>query len=96
VKGTFSLADLGGLGSILSGISKLFGGGSDAKTPPPLVEFELPTPVAETVYLSSHRSRSEARPYATTGSSNQNAQIVQAVKHALLTSSSLNDVIAEI
>lgn len=96
VKGTFSLADLGGIGSILSGISKLFGGGSDAKTLPPLVESDLPSPVAETVYLSSRGSKTEVSPYATTGSSNQNAQIVQAVKHALLTSSSLNDVIAEI
>lgn len=101
-KGTFSLAGLGGIGSILSGISKLFGGGSDAKTLPPLVEFDLPGPVAETVYLSSRGSRTEVSSYGNSAPltaasrSNQNAQIVQAVKHALLTSSSLNDVIAEI
>lgn len=101
-KGTISLADLGGLGSILSGLSKLFDGGS-AKTLPPLVEFELPNPVAEAVSLSSSGSRTEASSTFQTSSapltsapSNQSAQIVQAVKQALLTSSSLNDVIAEI
>ncbi|MGH9610114.1 MAG: hypothetical protein ACRD34_10620 [Bryobacteraceae bacterium] len=102
-KGSFSLADLGGIGSVLSGISKLFDSGGGAETLPPLVKFGLPNPVAETVSLNSSGSRTEARSTAQTSSapltaapSNQSAQIVQAVKHALLTSSSLNDVIAEI
>lgn len=102
-KGTFSLADLGGIGSVLSGISKLFNSGGGAETLPALVKFELPNPIAQTVSLSSSGSRTEANSTADTSSvpltavpSNQSARIVQAVKHALLTSSSLNDVIAEI
>lgn len=107
-----------GLGGVISGIASLFGGGKS--TPPPLVQFTLPTSQLETAYVSTksaatyHGAPTTAQksPTVTGGSHSggatkpsnpppqspayQNAQIVQAVKNALLNSSSLNDVIAEI
>lgn len=123
VTGSTGLGALGGIGSVVSSIFKLFGGGgSSAKTLPPLVEFNLPNPLAQTVYVSSTGStrydgtsvETPLKPQASTGiytnsgqittpsssssstPANQSTQIAQAVKNALLTSSSLNDVIAEI
>ena len=115
------LGGIGGLGSIISGIVSLFGGGGGKKNPPPLVEFQLPASVDQTVYLHSGSSTVYAgnsveqanTPSATEGiyttgtqgsesvSSGQSfqyqsTQIAAAVKNALLNSSSLNDVIAEI
>jgi hypothetical protein len=113
---------IGGIGSLVSGIFSLFGGGGGGtKTPPPLVEFQLPNPQQQTLYLSSTGSSlyqggveqsSVPAGGATYGNSGQiqtsgaapgaewiqeqSAQIAQAVKTALLHSSSLNDVIAEI
>jgi hypothetical protein len=114
-----ALGGIGGLGSLISGIVGLFGGGKN--TPPPLVEFQLPASVDQTVYLSDGRSsvyqgNVTERANASNGSGGiynegtqksasgateqsvqyQSAQIAAAVKNALLNSSSLNDVIAEI
>lgn len=114
------LGGIGGLGSLISGIVSLFGGGGGKKTPPPLVEFQLPASVDQTVYLSSgsktvyagnsveqgSTQSSGAGIYSTGTQGNessggqslqyQSTQIAAAVKTALLNSSSLNDVIAEI
>ena len=109
----------GGLGSLISGIFHLFGGGNSKQTLPDLVRFQLPASQAETAYIGSQSRavlqgavneqsiRSTTQPiYAasktpTSGSPSStvtydNAAITQAVKQALLNSSSLNDVIAEI
>ena len=55
LSGSFSLGALGGIGSIVSGIVDLFGGGGKkAKTTlPPLPEFSLPKQSVQTAYLSS-------------------------------------------
>jgi hypothetical protein len=114
-------ASIAGLGGLISGIASLFGGGKS--TPPPLVEFQLPSSQSQTVYVSSNGSATlqgnalESSGTGTTGTGiypkpsspgvstagassqslqYQSAQIAQAVKTALLNSSSLNDVIAEI
>lgn len=135
LSGGFGLGSIGGLGSVVSSLVSLFGGGK--KTPTPLTEFSLPNAVNQTVYVNStgtvnyqgNVSRSNPgansssgiygggapRPRITastsaplstgqtsnpTGSASwiqiQNSQIAQAVKTALLNSSSLNDVIADI
>lgn len=110
MKGTFSLADLGGIGTAISSLFKVFGGGKSANPLPPLVEFALPNPVAQTVYVNAGVSGTDSASlrtnrgiYRTTGNEAgasapvfNASQIAQAVKHALLTSSSLNDVISEI
>lgn len=113
------LGGIGGLGLLISGIVGFFSGGK--RTPPPLVEFQLPASVDQTVYLSRGRSSvyqgnvtetanaSNANGGIYTGGTQksesgasgqslqyQSAQIAAAVKNALLNSSSLNDVIAEI
>jgi hypothetical protein len=114
-------ASITGIGGLISGIASLFGGGKS--TPPPLVEFQLPNPQSQTVYVSSNGSTAlqgnavESSGTGTTGTGiypkpgspgisaagassqsfqYQSTQIAQAVKTALLNSSSLNDVIAEI
>lgn len=89
MRGTFGLADFGGIGTAISSLFKIFGGGSAGKGLPPLVEFKLPYPVAQTVYVGSSVAANAAP--AANGS-----QVVQAVKQALLTSSSLNDVINDV
>ena len=116
------LSSIAGLGGLLSGIASLFGGGSTS-TPPPLVEFQLPSSQTQTVYVSSNGSStyqgsmteqtsgsnsngptyiSSPTPQTSSSTSSgqpfqyQSTQIAQAVKTALLNSSSLNDVIAEI
>lgn len=101
---------IGGLGSLVSSITSLFGGGGKAAAPPPIVPFQLPASQEHTVYLrtanntagtaNSHYAGSGI--YSGSSSANgqplqyQSSQIAQAVKAALLNSSSLNDVIAEI
>lgn len=104
--GTFG--SIGGLGSLISGFASLFGGGSNKKTLPPLVEFQMPASQQETLYVSSKGTNAYQGPAVTlqtqtgevTGTSewiqSQSSQIAQAVKNALLNSSSLNDVITEI
>ncbi|HEX3685767.1 MAG TPA: hypothetical protein VHU83_24765 [Bryobacteraceae bacterium] len=116
------LSSIAGLGGLISGIASLFGGGSTS-TPPPLVEFQLPSSQTQTIYVSStgsstyqgsmteqtsgsssHGSTYISSPTPRTSRSTssgqsfqyQSTQIAQAVKTALLNSSSLNDVIAEI
>jgi hypothetical protein len=107
--GLSGLGSIVGLGGLFSSIASLFGGGSKS-TPPPLVDFQLPTSVSQTVYISSKGSTAYqgtavekpnvALPSSVPGTSQslqyQSAAIAQAVKKAMLTSSSLNDVIAEI
>ena len=73
-----------GIGSIISGLTSLFGGGG--KTEMPLTRFALPDSQQQTLYVNSGFQ----------GPVYKQADITQAVKNALLTSSSLNDVIAEI
>lgn len=99
-----------GIGSLVSSIGSLFGGGGGKTAPPPVVAFQLPTSQEHTFYLNS-QGREAASNGGRTGSGiygstqsgvsgqmlqYQNSQIAQAVKTALLNSSSLNDVIAEI
>jgi hypothetical protein len=111
-----SLSGFLGIGSIVSGLKSLFGGGSSTKPVlPPLVQFALPasrdvtsvvgsangaTQMGETGQTTSGDNRSRGA-YGVTSQSAapfqyQSTQIAQAVKKALLNSSSLNDVIAEI
>jgi hypothetical protein len=98
------LAGIGGIGSLISGLVNLFGGGSKS-APPPLVRFQLADSQSQTTYKSPASGLSIQ--HATGGSGTtagqanqpfqyQSAQIAQAVKQALLNSSSLSDVIAEI
>jgi hypothetical protein len=99
------LGNLGGIGGIVSGIASLFGKGEKAP-PPPLVEFKLPEPQQQTVFLGTGQvvqngnalqaSAPVAQPSGTGSSRYQSAQIAQAVKLAILNSSSLNDVISEL
>jgi hypothetical protein len=119
---TTGLSSIAGLGGLIAGIASLFGGGGKA-TPPPLVEFQMPSSETQTVYVSSTRtttyqgsaveqlngpnlspaiySSGETAQNTTAGYSGQSLQYqsqqsAQAVITALLNSSSLNDVIAEI
>lgn len=93
---------IGGLGGVVSSIAGLFGGSK--KSPPPLTLFHLPDSENRAVSVSSSESRNsqsgpiyggaavdQHQPYTY-----QSAQVAQAVKQAILNSSSLNDVIAEI
>ncbi|HXE13039.1 MAG TPA: hypothetical protein VN633_13015 [Bryobacteraceae bacterium] len=95
------LASFGGIGSLVSGISHLFGGGQ--KTLPALQLFQLPDAVNQTVHVNS------ANGGAASPSINVHVQaldsqsfiarsndIAKAVKSAMLNSHSLNDVVAEI
>jgi hypothetical protein len=89
-----------GIGSLISDLTSLFGGGG--KSEAPLVRFTLPDPQQQTMYMSSTglstTSNSGGTPQnmALQGTVYRQSDLVQAVKTALLTSSSLNDVIAEI
>ena len=90
---------VGGLGGIVSGIVNLFG--HHRKAPPPLTLFHLPESENQTVYVRSNAGR-QTTPAAIYNSSHPQAfqyrstEIANAVKHAMLNSSSLNDVIAEV
>lgn len=85
-----------GIGSLISGLASLFGGGKTA--PPALVAYQLPTSQEQTVSTGSVVSAPGVYggPAAATPFENQGGQLVQSVKQALLNSSSLNDVIAEL
>ncbi len=103
------LGSLGGIGGLISGIAHLFSGGSK-NPPPPLVEFQLPQSQQQTLYVGTTGNSAQqtgplgvASPQqssivavSTPTAQYQSSQIVQSVKQALLNSSSLNDVIAEI
>lgn len=81
------LGSVAGIGGLISGLSSLFGGGKS--TPPPLTAFQLPQSQQQTISIGSNTESNIPLRY-------QSTQIAQAVKQALLNSSSLNDVIAEI
>src|SRR5579884_873112 len=87
-----------GLSNIVSSLFGLFG--SKKNTPPPLTLFSLPSSHNESVYFASHSSQPSQGPIYTDNHVStlqyHSAEIAQAVKHALLTSSTLNDVIAEL
>jgi hypothetical protein len=90
---------VGGLGGIVSGIVNLFG--HQRKTPPPLTLFHLPESENQTVYIRSNASRQATQTTIYNTSHPQafqyhTTEIANAVKHAMLHSSSLNDVIAEV
>ncbi len=108
-----ALSAVGGLGSLVSSIAALFGGGT--KTEAPLTLFKLPDSQSQTLFASSNGTGASQAGntraggiYVTPPSGSsvqvehgqpspvQSAQITEAVKQALLNSSSLNDVIAEI
>lgn len=89
-----------GINSLISGLTSLFDDGGKSETP--LVRFALPEPQQQTMYITSGGlSASEnfqeiSQNTKSSGPVYKQSEIVQAVKNALLTSSSLNDVIAEI
>jgi hypothetical protein len=101
------LSAFAGLGGLVGGILSLFGGGKS--TPAAPVQFTLPQSQQETVSLHQ-QPVSVTQGSVGTSSGNApltvayqpsavpagNAQVVQVVKQALLNSSSLNDVIADI
>ena len=118
--GGFGLGSIAGIGTIISSISSLFGGGSK-KTLPPLVSFSLPNAKNETLHVGAQASPvsyqagvtqqansvqqasstyaplvASSQPASNVWIQNQSTQIAQAVKTALLNSSSLNDVISEL
>lgn len=90
--GSFGLGSIAGIGSIISGIASLFGGSSKQA---PLQAFALPASQNQTIALGANGSTT-LNSTSTASLQDQSAQIAQAVKTALLQSSSLNDVIAEI
>ena len=85
-----------GIGSLISGLTSLFGGGKTV--PPALVAYQLPTSQSQTITTGSTVSTPGfyGGPSAASPFENHSGQIVQSVKQALLNSSSLNDVIAEL
>ena len=86
----------GGIASLISGLTSLLGGGKSA--PPALTAYELPTSQSQTISTGSVLSTPGVYggPSSPVLLDNQAGQIVQSVKHALLNSSALNDVIAEL
>jgi hypothetical protein len=97
------LSSITGLGGVISGILGLFGGGKTQL--PPLVKFQLPNTQEENITITNGTAQAYSSGVQASTTSqiakapNPNAssqQIVQAVKEALLNSSSLNDVISEI
>jgi hypothetical protein len=97
-----------GINSLISGITDLFDGGGKSESP--LVRFALPDSQQKTMHVSSEGLSSSAGNIASPQNNDKGqaykdvqqgplygqSQIVQAVKNALLTSSTLNDIIAEI
>jgi hypothetical protein len=97
--GTGTLASLGGLGSLVSGVMHLFSGSH--KTSPTLQDFSLPVSQNTTAYVGRNGTTVYDGPTTlaaspSTWTQDHSAQVAQAVKTALLHSSSLNDIIAEI
>lgn len=97
-----------GVSYLVSGLSKLLGGSSEPAVQP-LVRFALPESQDQTLYsngngLSSVQSsitRQESPVYGGSQGTSyseqaQKAQMVQTIRNAILTSSSLNDVIGEL
>ncbi len=91
--GSFGLGDVTGIvGSLVSGISGLLGG--NKKSPAPLVAFQLPASQHQTITVGGNGASGTGQ--TSVSMQDQSVQIAQAVKTALLHSSSLNDVISEI
>jgi hypothetical protein len=96
-------AAFGGLGSLISGITSLFGGG-DKKTLPALQLFQLPDAVNQTVHVQSGASAGanssavhvHVQAMDTQSFLNRSNDIARAVKTAMLNSHSLNDVVSEL
>jgi hypothetical protein len=86
----------GGIGSLISGVESFFGGGKTV--PPALSAYQLPSSQTQVISTGSTISTPGVYggPAAITPFENQSGHIVQSVKQALLNSSSLNDVIAEL
>lgn len=87
----------GGIGLLISGISSLFGGGTTA--PPALPAYQLPTSQSQIITTGGNVAAGAvygSGPALAANFENQEGHIVQSVKQALLNSSSLNDVIAEL
>ena len=120
--GLASLGKIGSIGSMVSGIADLFGGGGKP-TLPDLVRFQLPTSQEQTIYVGSQgitayqgnsvqqavTTQPSGGTYGASGqgqSAPPNADpqwfldnsnhIAQAVKNAMLNSSSINDVVSEV
>lgn len=92
--GSFGLGSVAGIGSIISGIASLFGGSS--KEPAPLNDFTLPASQNQMITVSANGNTPASNVASTVTLQDHSTQIAQAVKTALLHSSSLNDVISEI
>lgn len=106
------LSGLFGLGSIISGFASLFGGGKSALPPlvqfqepvaQDLISYislrnssSTPSAASRVTGSNSGTTNTAGGQQTTTAYQYQSTQIAQAVKQALLNSSSLNDVIAEI
>jgi hypothetical protein len=100
---------LGGIGSVVSGLVDFFGG-DDMPSAPTLVKFQLPDAISQTAYVSGSgfqtyqgnvvqpisRGSSSQSSSAAQALRYQSGEIAQAVKRALLNSSTLSDVIGEI
>ena len=83
-----SVSSFLGLGSLFGGIASLFGGGS-SRTLPALQLFELNDSIDQTVQV-------QTRPMTRSTQTLDPAAVAKAVKTAMLTSSTLNDVISEL
>lgn len=102
LSGGAGLASFGGIGSLISGISSLFGGGP--KTLPALQLFQMPDAVNQTVHVGSSNASAAGSPSIHVHVNALDSQsfmaksndIANAVKSAMLNSHSLNDVVAEL
>jgi len=86
----------GGISSLISGLTSLFGGSKTA--PPALTAYQLPTSQSQTITTGSVLATAGVYggPSSPALPDNHAGDIVQSVKSALLNSSALNDVIAEL
>lgn len=84
------------IGSLISGIGDLFGGGKT--TPAPLTAYQLPASQSQVISTGSTASipGTYGGPSTPTAFEQQSGQVVNSVKQALLNSSSLNDIISEL
>lgn len=86
-------------GSIFSGFASLFRGGS-SNAAPSLVHFSLPESQSRTLAIGAKQISQPTNPsvagLSTSGYSDRNADVVRAVKQALLTTTQLSDIISEL
>lgn len=100
--GSSGLSSFGGIGSLISGISSLFGGGQ--KVLPPLQLFQMPDAVNQTVHVNNSQTGAASSPSIHVHVQALDSQsfvtksndIAKAVKSAMLNSHSLNDVVSEL